>query len=328
MVRGHVVDLLDDHAHALRPAGGSAPSLPRMYSARPRTTPERRADLVGDAGGEHADGGQLLGAQELALERAHLAEVLDDEQQRGPPGSAARAARRGCCTAPPRRTGRGARRTGSARGPRSRARRRAARRRRDHRPPVPRGRPGRGARRARRRACARAATRLAAVMARPSESARTPGRDVVEDLLGLLVQVRELVGVAQALPARAERRATPIRYAPSPTSSSAATATAAPRRATSDWSCARSGAVDESTAIDHCSEPAPGRVVKATTSSAPPKPRSAASRRRWWRCLAGRPACGRRPGRGRAASGGRALRPGHRGGQAGIARGRRARPDG
>jgi hypothetical protein len=66
---------LDDHRHAprLRVVG---PELAEDVFCPASDHAKRGAELVRDAGGEHPHGGELLGAQELALERAHLAEDL------------------------------------------------------------------------------------------------------------------------------------------------------------------------------------------------------------------------------------------------------------
>ena len=58
-----------------------SPELAADVLGAPAHDAERRADLVRDAGRQHADGGQLLGAQQLILERAQLRQILDDQQE-------------------------------------------------------------------------------------------------------------------------------------------------------------------------------------------------------------------------------------------------------
>src|SRR5579871_1351326 len=74
--RGDVVDVLDDGAQVV--GARAAVEHAQHLLGPPADDGQRAADLVRDPGRQHADGDQLLGPDQLVLERAQLGLVLDE----------------------------------------------------------------------------------------------------------------------------------------------------------------------------------------------------------------------------------------------------------
>ena len=86
------VGLRDDDLHQA-PLGRAHRELVREDLHRARDRRERVADLVGDAGGELADGRELLVESGLALELLHLGQVLENDERPVLPGPGPSSAR-------------------------------------------------------------------------------------------------------------------------------------------------------------------------------------------------------------------------------------------